>query len=403
MPGVLASGFGIRIVMAMKSVGFILILVALCAGGAACRTGREERPPTTSAGPYRGDAVADPTADPLTPTYPVRVLSINEESLTVEDVLEPLIPKLREQAAVLPPGQLQRFVRERVQVELIAQVQDVLLYQEASRGITDQILGVVDRYVDEDIKDRVTREFGGRQTRFEVHLASMGMTLEDAREKVRRRIVIVKYLQDHVVVRIADPTRQELLDYYNTNIESYTQQSSRELCMIDIPKGDDAPASRRAIEEARSRLDGGEDFRNVARGLSRGIHAAEGGSWGHIKAPLHGRYAEPSAIFFELAEGRTSGIVETDDAFFIVRVADVIESETRLFVDVQPELVERYRNAQFEKLRSEKVRELLEKAAIEPREDLFLRTVVDSAVAQLARGRARGAGIQATKARRHED
>jgi parvulin-like peptidyl-prolyl isomerase len=375
--------------MVMKAVGFNLILVALCAGGAACRTGREERPPTTSAGPYRSDAVADPTADPLTPTYPVRILNINEESLTVEDVLEPLMPKLREQAAVLPPQQLQRFVRERVRVELITQVQDVLLYQEASKGITDQILGVVDRYVDQEIRDRVTREFGGRQTRFEVHLASMGMTLEDAREKVRRRIVIVKYLQDHVVVRIADPTRQELLDYYNTNIESYTQQSSRELCMIDIPKGDDAQASRRAIEEARSRLDAGEDFRNVARGLSRGIHAAEGGSWGQIKSPLHGRYAEPSAIFFKLAEGRTSGVVETDDAFFIVMAADVIESETRPFVDVQPELVQRYRNAQFELLRSEEVRELLEKAAIEPREDLFLRTVVDTAVAQLARGGAR--------------
>jgi len=387
----------------MKSVGLILILVALCVGGASCRAGREARPPTASAGPYRSGAVADPTADPLTPTYPVRVLNINDESLTVEDVLEPLMPTLREQTAALPPMQLQRFVRDRVQVELIAQVQDVLLYQEASKSITDQILGVVDRYVYQEIRDRVTREFGGRQTRFEVHLASLGMTLKDAREKVRRRIVIVKYLQDHVIVRIADPTRQELLDYYNANIESYTQHGSRELCMIDIPKDDDAQASRRAIEEARRRLDAGEDFREVARGLSRGIHAAEGGSWGHIKAPLHGRYAEPSAIFFELAEGRTSGIVETDDAFFIVKVADVIESETRLFVDVQPELVERYRNAQFEKLRSEKVRELLEKAAIEPREDLFLRTVVDSAVAQLARGRARGAGIQATKTRRHED
>ncbi|MCZ6654020.1 MAG: peptidyl-prolyl cis-trans isomerase [Planctomycetota bacterium] len=373
--------------MAMKSAGLTLILVALFAGGAGCRSGREARP--ASAGPYRSDAVADPTAAHTAPAYPVSVLNINEESLTVEDVLEPLMPTLREQAAALPLEQLQRFVRERVQVELVTQVQNLLLHQEASKGITDQILGVVDRYVDQEIRDRVTREFGGRQTRFEVHLASMGMTLEDAREKVRRRIVIVKYLQDHVIVRIADPTRQELLDFYNTNIESYTQQSSRELCMIDIPKGDDAQASRTAIEEARSRLDAGEDFRDVARGLSLGIHAAEGGSWGHIKSPLHGRYAEPSAIFFKLDEGRSSGVVETDEAFFIVKAGDVIESETRPFVDVQPELVERYRNAQFEILRSEKVRELLEKAAIEPREDLFLRTVVDSAVAQLARGGAR--------------
>ncbi len=378
----LASLSRIRIVMSMKLSGLTLILVAILIAS-ACRTGREGPPP--SAGSYGSAAVADPIADPMTPSYPVHVLNINDESLTVEDVLEPLISTLREQTAALPPERLQRFVRDRVQVELITQVQDVLLYQEASKGITDQILGVVDHYVSQEIKDRVTREFGGRQTRFEIYLASMGMTLEDARDKVRRRIVVVKYLQDHLIVRIADPTRQELLDYYTTNIESYTLQSSRELCMIDIPKNDDAQASRRAIEEARRRLDAGEDFREVARGLSRGIHAAEGGSWGHIKAPLHGRYAEPSAIFFKLAEGRTSGVVETDDAFFIVKAADVIESETRLFVDVQPELVERYRDAQFEMLRREKVGELLDKASIEPRKDLFLATIVDSAVAQLAR------------------
>ena len=73
------------------------------------------------------------------------------------------------------------------------------------------------------------------------------------------------------------------------------------------------------------------------------------------------------------------------DAFFIVKAGEVIESETRPFVDVQPELVQRYRNAQFDVLRSGKLRELFDKAAIEPREDLFLATLVDSAVAQLAR------------------
>ncbi len=368
----------------MKQAGLTLTLVAVLFAS-ACRAGREDRPPSASAGTYRGNALAGPTADPAAPTYPVRILNINEESLTVEDVLEPLMPTLREQAAALPPEQLQRFVREKIQVELVTRVQDVLLYQEASKDITDQILGVVDRYVDLEIRDRVTREFGGRQTRYEVHLAAMGMTVEDARDKVRRRIIVVKYLQDYVVARVADPTRQELLDYYNANIESYTQQSSRELYMIDIPNGDDAQAARAAIEDARTRLDGGEDFRDVARELSRGIHAAEGGSWGHIKSPLQGRYAESSAVFFKLDQGLASGVVETDDAFFIVKAGEVIESETRPFVDVQPELVQRYRNAQFDVLRSGKLRELFDKAAIEPREDLFLATLVDSALAQLAR------------------
>ena len=94
--------------------------------------------------------------------------------------------------------------------------------------VTDQLLTVVDQFVDQEIRDRVTREFGGRQSRFEVHLASMNMSLDDARQKVRRRILVVKYLQDNVVPKISDPTRGELLEYYDANIQSYTAPARRE-------------------------------------------------------------------------------------------------------------------------------------------------------------------------------
>ncbi len=311
-------------------------------------------------------------------------MRVNDEVITVEDVLEPLMPAVIEGAAALAPQQQRRYVAQKVQAELLAQVQNVLLYQEASKDVTDQMIQVLDRYVDQEIKDRVNREFGGRQTRFEAHLASMGMTIGDARDKVRRRIIIVKYLQDNILHKICDPTRRELLDYYYANIDSYTQPASRELFLIDIPKGDDAEGARAAIQRARSRLAEGEDFELVARGLSRGIHAAEGGQWGHVKSPLQGRYTQASTIFFELGEDQISDIVETADAFFIVKAGEVIQARTRVFAEVQPELVERYRNAQFEILRRERVRILLEKSAIEPREDLFLRAVVDSAMEQLA-------------------
>lgn len=315
------------------------------------------------------------------------VLRVNDDLITIEDVLDPLKAGLRADRLASSRTQHKRLIIERVQAELVAQVQDLLLYQEASKGITDRVLTVVDQFVDQEIRDRVTREFGGRQSRFEVHLASMNMTLEDARQKVRRRILVVKYLQDNIVPKIADPTRRELLEYYDANIQSYTEPARHELFMIEVPKAADPESARADIERAHARLLAGEPFETVAREVSKGIHAAEGGRWGYIQSPLQGRFAAPSAAFFALDPEQISEIVEADDAFFIVRTGEVVEARTRGFADVQPELVERFRNAQFDALRSEMLRECIDRAIIEPREDLFVQAVVEAAEEQLVRGR----------------
>lgn len=362
----------------------VIVAVALALANLSCRSSHGPNA-SDSAPAAPGHANSSP-AD-FDPQGTSRILRVNDETLTVEDVLEPLMPALTQEAGKLPGAQRRRIVTERIQAELIAQVQDLLLHQQASKDLTEPMMNALDRYVDQEMKDRVNREFGGRQSRFEAHLASMRMTLDDARESSRRRIIIVKYLQDNVLPRIADPTRRELLDYYHANMDTYTQAERRELYLIDIPKGDDGDQARSEAEQARARLAAGDEFEHVARELSKGIHAADGGSWGHISSPLQGRYGDASNVFFSLGPNQTSDIIETDDAFFIVRVGRLNHASTRGFAEVQPELVERYRNAQFEVLRSEKVRSLLEEASIEPREDLFLRAAVDEALERLARER----------------
>lgn len=303
-----------RIVRPMARMGVIVIvIVVLALANPSCRSSR---------GPASSDSIqvapGQTNSNPadFNPQGTSRILRVNDETLTVEDVLEPLMPALTQEAGKLPGAQRPRIVIERIQAELIAQVQDLLLYQEASKDLTEPMMEALDRYVDQEIKDRVNREFGGRQSRFEAHLASMRMTLQDARERSRRRIIIVKYLQDNVLPRIADPTRRELLDYYHANMDAYTKAESRELYLIDIPKGHDADQARSEIERARSQLAAGEEFERVTRELSKGIHAADGGSWGHIKSPLQGRYADVSDVFLSLGPNQISDIIETDDAFF---------------------------------------------------------------------------------------
>lgn len=370
----------VRQVLLLAAAGPLLLATCRAAEkktSASRPTGRS----TAAAARANSDAGGDAGGD--APSGP-RELHVNGDTITVEEVLEPIMPGLAESAKGEPAEQVRKRVIERASAELINQVQDVLLHQEASKEVTDQMQTVVDRVVDQEIKDRVNREFGGRQARFEVHLASLKLTLDDARDKVRRRLVIIKHLQDRILPRIASPTRRELMDYYDAHIADYTQPEVRELFMIEIPRADDEAEARSAIDQAQEQLQQGRAFEDVAREFSKGLRAAEGGNWATIKSPLQGRYARPSEAFYQLSSHEISDIVETDDAFFIVKAGEVRPARTTAFAEVQAELSERYRGVQFELLRAHLLQELLEKAVIEPSEDLFLKQVVAEAMKRLS-------------------
>lgn len=313
-----------------------------------------------------------------------RILYINDDSITAAELIDPLMPSFVGQAASLTADQMMPRVIQRISDELVRRVQDLLLHREASKSVTDQMTEVLDRYVDDEIKDLVNREFGGRQARFEAHLASQKRTIDHEREQIRRRLIIVKYLQDNILPKISSPTRRELLDYYEANLSDYTQPASRKLLMIDIPKAGNEDDARVAIDQAHARLVQGESFESVAGELSRGIHAAEGGAWGAIQSGLQGRYAEASAHFFELADKQFSEIIDAEDAFFIVKATDVHSASTLPFADVQPELVERYRNTQFDTIRGKILQSLFDSAVVEPDEETFLKAAVASAMERIA-------------------
>lgn len=331
------------------------------------------RPAAASPAAHREPAPA-PTSTPVSSA--TDVLYVNGEALAVSQILDPLRQQLRDAAARGSKQEYLEFAQARCRDEVLRQVQDLLIYQEAAKSVTDQITEVLDRYVDGQIKDRVNKEFGGRQSRFERYLKDQHTSLDDYRENERKRIIGIKYLQDTIVPKIADPTRQELLDFYFQNMDQYSQPEKRQLLLIDIAKAGEPDVARRAIDEALERLRAGEPFEDVAWELSTGLHAQDGGDWSFVSSPLHGRYEEVSAALFQLSENEVSDIIETDAAFFIVKAGKIEASRAESFAAVQPQLVERYRNFQFDLLRQAQVQELLENAVIDPSEELFFAAVL---------------------------
>lgn len=313
-------------------------------------------------------------------------LIVNDETIRVGDILEPLTPKLEELARELPPESYYLKATQLVRLQIIEAVAQHLIWRRAQRHLTDEIKPQLDKGVDKMEKDRINREFGGRETVYEKYLARHGKTRADVRERLKRSLVIDSYLRDRLLQLIPAPRKADLEHYYNTHVADFSQAERREMFLIDIPVNafldpnqqidpiDDDVAqdqARVSAEKAAAALKGGEDFQEVARRHSKGLHTDEGGAWGFITAPadrkstpLQGRWAAPSKRLFELRPGETSELIESARSFFIVKCGRVEGGQTLSFQEAQPKIVGEIRQQKFLERRAAFLQEELDRSTI---------------------------------------
>lgn len=338
-----------------------------------------------------------PPAGSVLPT----VLMINNDSVTVDDILEPIRPSLEKAAGSASRDGYYDLLFQLIRRQIIEEVSERLIWQEAKRELgSDDQKKRIESAVDRLERDRVNTDFGGRESRYEKYLASLGKSRADVRERLKRRIVVEQYLHDRLVPRVS-VRKRDLVKYYDEHPDDWTAKRTVEMWMIEAPlpefyKGVGPPSpdeKRKArddalahITAAQSKLRGGTPFDQVARSDSRGLHRDDGGNWGVISSPLRGNYEKPSKVALSLGEGQMSDIIETPMAFYIVKAAKVTGGQTRRFEDVQGEIANRLQTEQFNELKYKFVQRTLEKAAVGDLEP-FVRAVVARAPESSSVGR----------------
>ena len=222
--------------------------------------------------------------------------------------------------------------------------------------------------------------------------------MEDDREGIRRELLISRWLQQTVVRRVTDPTRDELWNFYEERKESLSAPPRRRMLLVEIPilaelpKEVNAPtqeqlqearaAARAKAAQARSELLAGAEFAKVAMKYSKGLYAQAGGRWGWVtRDGVRERWAPAVKALFDLpAVDVPSEIVETPESCFIVQAAAIETARRSDFESIQPQLTQQFREAQFRRLVEEEVSELHDNAHIEPRDvGRFLRAVAAAA------------------------
>jgi len=233
-----------------------------------------------------------------------RVITVGE----VEDGLAERMPRLREAHADAALGaaveeERERIVRDLIDRELVVQA------AEASGAVIPE--ADLDQAIDEDRAKFASEEEFRRQ------LEAEGLTLTRLRE-LHRREKLQSYIRWVEVLSKIEVNPAEVDAYYSEHLDQFTLPARvrRSRIFIPIEPGSDGSAAKAAADAAYQRVSSGEDFAAVAREVSRGPKAEQGGDWGFTeedKLPVHLRSIEV---------GRLSEIIKSDAGYsFIIITA----------------------------------------------------------------------------------
>ncbi len=229
-------------------------------------------------------------------------------------------------------------------------IERALVQAEAER------LGV--RVTDEDV-ERAIREIGrrnGLEPQAVVRaLEAQGVSYDEYVEELRAQIRRMK-LAGRVLRLRMEVGDEDLREYYLKNVASFREPDAVRLYHLQT-------AERVTAEAARRRVLAGEDFRQVAREVSTGPDARDGGDMGFV--PLQNLSPAVRRAVEGLGPGRVSEVVEIRGAYHVFYVAERRKGRVLPFEEVRDRIRERYFEDRQEELYKAWLDSLREKARIE--------------------------------------
>jgi peptidyl-prolyl cis-trans isomerase SurA len=267
------------------------------------------------------------------------LVKVNGEILTKTELEQRQISVLRQRnpQALQDDAGLKQALQEITPRLLVDTVDEMLLVQrgrELGYKMSDeQFRGILDNIKKENKLET--------EEQFLAALKQEGMTLEDLRRSIERRMLIDRVQQIEVMQKVGI-TDEEAKNYYAAHPDEFRSQSTvtlREI-LVSVPVGDgksinvaqDEEALAKA-EAARARITAGEDFGKVAAEVSDAPSKANGGLIGPIN-----RNELASALLKlleELKPGEVTQPLRGQRGYQLIKLESVTSSDVQPFDQVR--------------------------------------------------------------------
>ena len=178
----------------------------------------------------------------------------------------------------------------------------------------------------------------------------------------------------HLLSKTAEPTTEEMNDYYNENIDKYTAPKKFDLSIIGLQitdsgqkltedeKNETVEQLRERLRELRSTFETKEDFEKAAMEVSEDPTNKRKGYVGYVPATYRDGFG---GILGEMKEGEISEPVVYGNFVYLIRVNDIKDKRVRPF-DESKRAVERDMvSSRRRSFRDEKMAEIFEESDFE--------------------------------------
>jgi len=287
---------------------------------------------------------------------------VNGDVITLAELEERAGPDLR-RADAEPAGP----ARERARARVLQQAFDAVVAEKLF-GAQVSALGVevseaeVDQVV-EDVKKRNHLD----DARLDEALAGQGMDRAAYRKAVKRDLESMRIVQLKIrsKVKVSD---EDVQNYWQTHPQEFRAEEEVQVRHIFLALKEDAgPAEvarvRERAEKIVARLRHGEEFGLLARQVSEGPSASDGGDLGWLRRGTV--QADVEKVAFGLQSGQISDPVQTRSGFQILQVEARRGGGAKPLGEVKEEIRDKLTNEQGDRYRTQFIAELKKDAVID--------------------------------------
>lgn len=288
--------------------------------------------------------------------------TVDGDVVTLSEIEERAAGELR-QAAALPPGKERDEAHDRALRRAFDVIVSEKLLEKQAKALQ---LEVTEGQVDAAIQDIKTRNhFDDAQ--LDAALEAQGLDRKAFRAQIRRELEGYQVMQAKVRSRVK-VSDDDLRNYYQTHPQEFGGELELHVRNIFLPLPEHASKAEEARVEADAqrilqRLRSGEDFAKVAREVSKGPSAEDGGDLGWLRRGTIQKPLEDAA--FALKDGQISGVVHAGTGLHVLKVEGRRIGGARSFDEAKEEIRNRLLDEQVAATRQQVLDELRKTAVID--------------------------------------
>ncbi len=311
------------------------------------------------------------------------VFQVNDDAITSTRIIKLLMEgqsPIKEWASKLTREEFVKQSRDLVTRVAMGEIYNLLLYQHAKKdlGEQEQFNAMIQSAMNEQRKN-IINKYGPSEALALQKIQELGTTMDDMLSEFRQQVVIEGYRQNNFMPSIK-LTRREMMQYYQSNIDSFTTKAEIQFQLVDIQVKDDV-----TVEQAQAKAQGayqklldGESFSQVAVDYSDGFRSKQEGYWRPMDpASINEKYEPVTQALQSVDIDEITNIIEAENRFFIAKLLKRTEAGQQRFKDVQIQIKDAIIQQKWVLYRKDLDQVLLEKASLGNLENFSLITSLE--------------------------